>query len=233
MSLTCEKEYTIQIGTSLPDPFYYYKLDSFVEPTVPDSVAGRDLTRAIGNPVNLAVVAGKIGDAYSHIQTATIRFDRVNSDADFSGLDITLRMWLFPPSNNNAFLLSINDAAFNNFFALVNSTAGSTMFARARFNGGADVDAGDNLIAGQWNHILAWHTHGVEIGIRLNNGTPVTTPFVTGINATDRVSLFVLGNVNPALRKSFDEVSIWKGQALNAAEQDADWNSGNGITYPF
>ncbi len=233
MSVTCVKEFTIQIGTSLPDPFYYYKLDSFSEPTVPESVAGRDLTRTLGSAVALSIVTGKINSAYKYDTSGSFRAERTNADADFQGLDMTLRLWLFPPSNSNITLLAIASASFNNFFALINSTAGSTMIARARFNGGANVDVGDNLIPNQWNHVIAWHRQGVEIGLRINNGTPVTTPFVTGLNATGLVWFNFPGNGVVADRQSIDELSIWKGQALTTAEQDADWNSGNGLTYPF
>lgn len=218
MSITCEKQFTITVASGLPDPWAYYKVDSWDGTNIVDSVQGLDLVRSSGTT---ASIAGKIGNA---LQQGTMLAARNNVDVDFAGVDFTVRGWFQAPGvmqNNN--LVVCSDGA-NVFWDLRTDTTIGGFRWRVR-NGVTGIVEIPSITQNVWHHVIAWHRTGVEIGIVMDNGTPVTTAFVPGLSATNLLQMRVATH--------FDEISIWRGQVLTTAERNADWNDGNGVTYPF
>lgn len=228
MSTTCSRELSITIGAGIPEPFSYYKLDSFDGTNIVDSVSARDLTGATtsGQPT---LVAGKIGNALQYDASATPSatvYQRVNSDMDIGGLDATIRYWIFYTSGT--FAMNVDDFDVFNGLLVRCGASGSDMVARTSDGTNSVVSM---LVPGQWNHIIGWRKgDGSEIGIRVNNGTPVTAAsFAIASTGTMRIRFETFPNGLWIV----DEVALWKGQVLTTAQQDADWNDGDGVTYPF
>ncbi len=228
MSVTCQKEFSITIAGGLPEPLAYYKLDSQVGLVVPDSVGSRVLT--LNNPPN--IIVGKIGNAF---ENGSWQAQRSNADMSMLGVDFTFRVWFRAVTGGLSLIEVVGTASPSfNFFEIELVVAGATMSARSRIRNqaaGGVVNAVSQTIPYEsvtWHHIIGWHRNGVEIGVRLDNGTAVTTPFTSGMNPASPPQ-----ELNLTSEDDKDELSIWRGQVLTTAEQDADWNGGAGLTYPF
>ncbi len=227
MSLSCQKEFTITIAGGIPEPLSYYKLDSQVGLVVPDSVGSRDLT--LNNPPN--IIVGKIGNAF---ENGSWQAQRSNADMSMLGVDFTFRIWFRAFTSALSILEVVGTVSPGTNFFELDWTGGATITVRARIRNAA---AGGVFTAAAlpipfesvtWHHVMGWHRNGVEIGIRLDNASAVTTPFTFGMNPASPPQILNVLSENDA-----DEVSIWRGQVLTTAQQDADWNGGAGITYPF
>lgn len=233
MSLTCEKEMTITIGVGIPDPFYYYKLETFAANTLVDSVAARNILKTFGGS-DPTVVPAKIGDGYQYAFNGILWIaTRTNADANIQGIDVTIRAWVFPTTGSDYETNIEFRGGGSGFFELRSrvDVGVHNAYARIRTNVASPiVEISTGLVANQWNHVMVWHDNGTEIGVRVNNGTPATIAHTTGIEAKTAVRLDYLANNATAV--ILDELSIWK-ELLTDAQQTADWNGGAGATYPF
>lgn len=233
MATTCSRELSITIAEPLPEPFFYYKLDSFDGTNIIDSVAARNMAKTFGAS-DPTVVPAKISDGYSYAFNGLLWIaTRTNSDTNITGLDCTIRCWVFPTTGSDYELNIEIRQSTNRFFELRTRVDVGVHNAYARIKTNAvspNVEISTGLVANQWNHVMVWHDNGTEIGVRVNNGTPATIAHVTGIESTTSLRLDYLANNATAV--ILDEISIWK-QLLTDDQQDADWNGGNGVTYPF
>lgn len=235
MATTCSRELSITILEPIPDPFFYYKLES--NPggtTIVDSVAARDMSLSSGLAPS-SVIPAKIGNGFQFSAQAPISIHRRdNADCAIQGLDVTMRFWVFF-NTADVFSVAVQIIQGSSWFILNASNDGG-FDPKARLQIRRNVSGADNQIdvvlpMNQWNHILCWHEDGVEVGLRVNNGTPSTLAFTDGIQQTN--SLRLNANTNSGGTFIIDEISVWKGQVLTTEQQDADWNGGNGVTYPF
>jgi len=216
------------IVVPVTEPFAYYKLDTATSLIVPDSIGSRDMTLDLAPPI----IVGKLGNAYQGIGGGSSwQATRANADVDVGGVDFTVRMW-FKMFANNGFMFEIFSSG-TVLFEMQYNNVSSNMKIDVNISNGPGL--GDFATASTsplipietttWHHIIAWHRTGVEIGVRLDNGAPVTTPFTLGLGAVDEMAIWSDG--------SADELAIWRGTVLTEAEQDADWNEGSGRTWPW
>lgn len=232
MATTCSRELSITIADPLPEPFFYYKLDSFDGTNIIDSVAARNMAQTAGT--DPTVVPAKIADGFEYAFGGSLFIaSRSNADTNITGLDVTMRCWIFPTTGSEHEINIELRSGTSRFFELRTNTIGATQdaFARIRTNVvSPNVEISTPLIENQWNHVMVWHENGVEIGVRVNNGAPATIAHITGIESTSSLRLDYLANNATAV--ILDEIAIWK-QLLTTAQQNADWNGGVGVTYPF
>jgi hypothetical protein len=85
-------------------------------------------------------------------------------------------------------------------------------------------------VNGDFHHVVGYVRHGVEIGLIVDNGTPITAPFAFEVGITNQVAMSCVAL--PAA-PVIDELAVWNGVVLSAGEITTDWNNGNGQTYPF
>lgn len=116
---------------------------------------------------------------------------------------------------------------------------GSFTFSVCGITGGIKSVSSNHLISpipnNTWHHVIAWHDSVKnEIGIVIDNGTPVTLAHTGGVQARP-AEWFMLGASTASVRRmagKLDEAGLWK-RMLTAAERAALYNSGAGRTYPF
>lgn len=95
---------------------------------------------------------------------------------------------------------------------------------------------GGSFSTGTWYHVVAWHdATNDELGIAVNDGTPVTQSHATGVR--DGAADFAVGYCQGGASNRYfdgiiDEVGLWS-RVLTSGERTALYNGGNGITYPF
>lgn len=94
---------------------------------------------------------------------------------------------------------------------------------------------GSGLSTGVWTHVMAWYT-GVQVYLSVNNGTPVaSTVQIPCTGAFAGTNEFDIGRQQQApgmyIDGRVDEVSIWNGRYLTAAERTKIYNGGNGIKF--
>lgn len=93
---------------------------------------------------------------------------------------------------------------------------------------------GGSPSAGTWYHLIAWHdAANDQIGICVNNGTPNTAVYSSGI--TDGTHFFAIGRNGDTtfpqyLNGSIDEVGFWK-KVLTASERGQLYRNGAGLAY--
>lgn len=231
MAITCSRDLSIVVTAALPEPLAYYKLDSFSVLTVDDSVGSRDLTLVLVTTPP-TIIPGKIGNAFQRASGVTSwRAERTNADIDLGGTDFTVRLW-FRRTGTGIIMFDTYSAVdpgehtFTLQMDVINMRVQAIIANGPGFGDSATLNTPNNsIILNQWHHLIAWHRSGVEIGMRLDNAAPVTTPFLIGLDP--------LATIEIDSASDLDEVSIWRGQVLTTNQQNADWNDGNGVTYPF
>lgn len=100
-----------------------------------------------------------------------------------------------------------------------------------------DVEV-SGITSGVWYHIVFWHDPVADqIGMSINNGTPITSAWSLGIttpitDSTNRLWVGAYALSTPAYFTDgiIDELSIWNS-VLTADEREWLYNSGDGRTY--
>jgi hypothetical protein len=79
-----------------------------------------------------------------------------------------------------------------------------------------------------WHRVIFWYKKGIEIGLKIDNDAAVTVAAPV-LRALEFPNISIRSSVeNPAV----DEFGIYKGLVLTPAEMLADWNDGDGTTWP-
>lgn len=227
MSIKCQKSFTLSIasGVVVPAPFAYYNYDAWDGVSAKDLIAARNMTFLSGVPP--PVITGKISNAFD---LSGSRLVLVNAAFDFSGLDFTVRFW-FQTNNaasNGRPLEGFASAGAGIWLFRYEPTTGMFWFVNSTTTIGSTT-----LSPATWHHVVGWCKVGVEIGLMIDNVLIGTTPLAGDCGAgidTWRFP-FLLGL--PAGVLNVDEIAIWKGQSLTAAQINLDWNGGAGRTWPW
>lgn len=164
---------------------------------------------------------------------------------DFGDEDFTFSVWVKintkganrgiyaksdSPNSQKSYFLTFHNGAdtFRAFFA--SNADGSTFITIDSANFGSPS-------TGTFYHVVVYHDSvNNEIGIIVNDGTPDTAAFTTGVNQ-QTTDAFVIGmngwsgvaGDNP-FDGEIDEVGVW-GKVLSSADITALYNSGSGLPY--
>jgi hypothetical protein len=208
----------------------YYKLDEASGNAI-DAHGTRTLTEsaAIGS------TAGKINNARD-LESGDGRWFGVSDNTDHStgDIDFSFGFWVNPESlpGNAAPLGKDNNPTSREYGFYYSSGLRWYVFGPAseftEVNGGT-------LSTSTWYYVVVWHdATGNEIGISVNDGTPVTAAHTAGVR--DGTAGFAIGAISNNGGNHWDglvdEVGFWK-KKLSAAEITSLYNSGNGLAYKF
>lgn len=136
---------------------------------------------------------------------------------------IASKGWTASADTNREWVLFRNAVGNKLTFQVANST-----------DAGDAVQWGTSPLTATWYHIVCWHDATAnEIGITVNDGTPVTTSRSAGVNDGNRG--FCIGaSILQGLYFDglIDEFGFWK-KVLSSSEITELYNSGSGLAYPF
>lgn len=218
----------------------YWKLDE-ASGSALDSHSSNNLTDT--NTVGTATGIINGGRDY---EEANIEYHTItdNASLSFADEDFSISCWVRPestPGSNQPFIVGkgASDWSTSNGdeYILImdgfNSNRADWIVTDNNFSG-AQATSVAGLSAATWYHIVAWHDSVAnEIGLVINDGTPVTTSYTFGCN--NGTSNFTIGgDKNGAFTWDgiIDEVGIW-GKVLTSAEITELYNAGVGLAYPF
>lgn len=202
-----------------PEPFAYFKLDSYAGGVSIDSIAGNNLLVEAGS---ITVSSGKIGDAYFTVSG----WESTNRTAAFKegGIDLTWRYWTQPSAIGSTIILHKWGAGHGQNLVYL---AGGTMIVGDGGGGHTDTISG-SLDPEAWNHVCGWVKNGVEFGLMINGEIVQIKSFPYVIpTATE----FEVHNSNPG-SGGLDEISLWK-TVLTTNQILIDYNGGLGRTWPW
>lgn len=151
-----------------------------------------------------------------------------NTDLSTGDIDFTIQAWVNVYSTSSfPVVISKGTAGEREYIIYLNG--GEVRWVV----GTTEVDSNVTLSTATWYHIVAWHDSvNNEIGIAINNGTPVTTAHSTG--APDTTHPFELGaSTSQSLYWDgiLDEVGFWKNRVLNSSDIAELYNGGSGLSY--
>lgn len=247
MSTFCPKAFTITVNNPVIPPIFYYKLDLIGAGNVAVDSGPYGLDTNV-NAATVTIVPGKITTAHMWGSTG-VRY-RTTPDAhlDLTGLSWTVRIWA---------KLNALPGFFYNKIAYLSNTVWLRLAAKG-VGGSLPLPGSDSegrpyfgwtggwVWADQGNTAsvmkdLAWHRILVRydlasntVGITLDNGTEDTVktggafPGITTLQP--RMSGPDSGGA-PANDVSTCEYGLWPYR-FSDAQALADWNGGNGVTYP-
>lgn len=130
-------------------------------------------------------------------------------------------------SSNTQYLLYYDPSADRLNFIV--SSDGSAATAVTASNHGA-------VNTSTWYNVVAWHdATNNQIGIAVNDGTPNTTSYSSGVynnSGTLLVGQMVTSLGNTTWDGYIDELGVWS-RVLTSGERTSLYNSGSGLAYPF
>lgn len=199
-----------------------------------DSVGSNHLTDTNTTPS----AAGKVGNG-ANCQAGNSEYLTRADTADLSFADesVTLSLWVkYTTTGTTRRLLGKGTgvvAASQYAYVVQHASNGATYWI---VSDGTHTDSVNTaaLNTSTWYHIVMYYdADNDELGIIVNDGTPVTKAFTYGLH--DEAAAFYLGAgpgaVNP-LDGILDEVGIWR-RVLTASEITSLYNGGSGNAYPF
>lgn len=222
-------------STLLTNLVAYWKLED-PSGSLTDSTGTYTLTETSGT---IPTIAGKVGNARDFEQVDTEYFAQSDQAAFRVGdTDASWSMWINGETLTSAPVVfrKRNGSNANNSYALYYDHVAERLTFAAAIDSSTDtsVQWGSALSTSTWYFVVVWHDSvNNQIGISVNNGTPVTASHTTGIQ--DNAAEFQLGaSDNQALYWDgvIDEFGFWS-KVLSASERTELYNSGNGTTYPF
>lgn len=157
-----------------------------------------------------------------------------NPSLSFGDEDMTMGVWIKVESfSTGAEAIFGKWGAVDEYHLYIGPTVNSPRFAVNNGSVVTVVDWGSVLSVGVWYFIMGWHDSvNNQIGICVNNGTPVTASHTGGI--LDGASAFRFGSYDPIDIEKFDglmdEVFLYR-KLLSADERSWLWNGGLGRTY--
>lgn len=198
----------------------YWKLDE-ASGTRYDSHGTNDLTD--NNTVGSAT--GKVGNAADFIYANTESLTKSdNSDLSVGDIDFTICAWVkFDQLLSRA---TTYIATKDDDWRLYGTWDGAILFSVTAPSEATTSATATSISNSVWYFVVAWHDSvNNEIGISINNGTPITTSWSNGIR--DSNFDFKIGHTMDGL---IDEVGFWK-RVLTSAERAALYNNGIGLSY--
>jgi len=234
MSITCTKTLPLHVEAgSTVERVVYYKCEEpssgSPAPTLLDSVSGLNLVpqRTVGGGI-ITSVAGIIGNGFDF---PTGGFPNSweakygpTAAFNFTGDSFTIRFWHNPLAGATNYIIS----TIANLWG-VKLEANKYVF-RANLTTGI-VAATSLAVGAGWHRVIAWHEHGVGVGIKVDDDASITTAG-TGALTSGNVSVYI-GDASGFLTDSyyFDEFGLWTG-LWSDAQKLSDWNGGAGKTFP-
>jgi len=163
-----------------------------------------------------------------------------NASLSTGDIDFTVQAWIKPESlvGNLTYVMSKGKVGqVGSEYALhINFSDTPAFQVVSGVPSAATATWGSALSAGTLYHLLAWHDASAnQVGITVNDGTPVTASFSDG--SQDGTKPFRIGLDSETTASSYfdgviDECAFWK-RMLTAGERTQLYNSGSGLAYPF
>lgn len=211
----------------------YWKLDE-ASGTRYDSHSTNDLSESGGTTSS---TTGKISSAA--IFTASTQYLSPSSTSlcSFGDADFSIQIWVKLTTKSSSQRV-VSKFALSHGEYQIRYNAASDVFefevwSSAGYGGSGKVSTSSGISTGAWYHIIAYHDAAAnQIGIVLNNGTPVTTSHSTGVYPVTiafRLGDSVYGEAPDA---AFDELAFWS-KVLTGGEISSLYNGGSGLAYPF
>lgn len=214
----------------------YWKLDE-ASGNALDAVGSNNLTETNGP---IAPGTGIINGDRTFVSALSQYFTIAdNTDLSTGDIDFTVQAWVkaatFPSfpgimgkwnggASQKEYVLYYDSGV--NKFGLFVSSDGSADSAGVFWSSTASTAT--------WYHILAWHDSVNNLlGIAVNDGTPVTTSYSSGVH--DGTAAFNLAFPDLSGAKwdgQIDECAFWK-RMLTSGERTSLYNGGAGFAYPF
>lgn len=249
MSTICHKDYSITVSSPLPTPVLYYKFESLDASGILDSADGYTIARTdiqsgvVPQWTGWTVVPGLLGNCYQTTLISGI-LGKINpSPFDLSGnKSITIRFWFKATYLDGFSYWEVNTPCFGC------RMVGDGTHAQLKFRCylqmvTTPVQFGDLAIPCTPN---VWHRAVFQydnltgnLMMQLDNGTmntqPITNPAPPFTNNNKAGQYFYILDEAPSNGTQYtyiDELAIWNN-LLTTSQLLYDWNSGNGVTYPW
>lgn len=207
----------------------YWKLDE-ASGNMTDEVAGYVL-----------VESGSV-DAITGILNSGQRF--INSDSDklaiadnaalsFGDEDMTLSFWYYKANSGSYISVGKWDTgtSLNHEWGVRFNANKLEFYVSNNGTSAGAVASSADLANSAWYHVVCYHDATAnEIGLIINDGTPVTTSYSGGIR--DGTQPFEIGGSNTYYSSLYtiDEVGVWR-RVLTSEEITQLYNSGSGLSY--
>lgn len=228
MPVICRKNFSITVA---PGYYAYFKCDEATgAAALVNSVDGKNLVLSSGTTASLP---GKIGTSIELADSVTRAWVTATEAHWALTGSFTVRFWINPVyrPGNYAILFIINQFTL---WLIADLWAPGKIYTEWIVNdddgGSVSVDNPTELTLGSWNHVMLWFENGVGAGVKINNGAATTSPDTFPVRSFATRYMTLTGS-HFMWSNAFDELAIWN-RKLTTAEMTADWNSGNGVTYP-
>ncbi len=211
---------------------YYKSNDNLATTNVIDSIDNNNGTLGGGDNTDDLSVSGII-DTALHFNGADDVIDlNDGNDFDFvTGDDFSVSFWIKPDVWTNGLRIFSNDDGVNGYQIIEATSGGSGTGDNIQFwgNGGNLVVSTDEIVIGEWNHIVITFDSGTA-KIYINASTPFTGSTTISASTED---LFI--GVDPSGPDNYydgviDEIGIWN-RTLSQSEITQLYNNGIGITW--
>jgi len=215
-------------------PSYYQMNDDLATTNVIDIINNNDGTLEGGDNTQDISVTGIIGKAL-HLDGSSDIIDlNDGNDFDFTTSDdFSISFWIKPDEWVNGQRIFSNDDGSNGYQIIEATAGGSGTGNNIQFwgNGGSLVVSTDEIVIGEWNHIVVTFEGGTA-KIYINDSTPFSGSTTISASSND---LYI--GWDPSLSDNYydgviDEIGIWN-RTLSSSEVSELYNSGGGLTYPF
>lgn len=233
--------------------FAYYACEDASGGAIDSTSNHRDLGQSIG-PCNSTDYHGSgfIGNGfdvggYCGLHTGLL-FDSstgigANADYSFQGLtSFTVRFWCKTSADANRDNFIGTESTWEIYFGPAGgiATDGRIEFDLETDASSFTIDSTEMINDGAWHRVICWFDSGtLEVGIQIDNNTPVTTTADGGVWAIGSPQSLKFGQPTwdvvtpPAANFLVDELAIWSGYSLTSSDRTFDWNSGSGHGYPL
>lgn len=223
---TCLKSF-IQSVTA-PPYYAYYKLDEAAPANMlVDQIGGFNMTRFSGIATS---IAGKIGTAMSLGGVNRPQWITADDHWILTG-SFTIRIWFKPVHDSGSSLFLIHPQfRVSKWGTVAPPTFDAYIFFDVVTTAGSVSLQSSAMTVGAWNHVVCVFESGVGLTVYINNGAPTVSATVNLIQPIPS-GYILIDTFAAAGPDGIDEIAIWN-KKLTAAEITADWNGGNGVTYP-
>ncbi len=238
MATICEKDFTLNVGSSVecPTPFAYFKFDSSPAggASLIETVSGRDLS-SLGGTDAISDV-GKIGNSW--VFGSAVEYRRSDVDYFTGVVSATLRFWYMIPSSfaGEFGIILFLGGLFGSGFAIRHFAFPSRIFQCDFRNDNADLFTIDLPILqdDQFHRVVLRYEHNVAFRCKFDNDSDLS------IAANGEISPATVGpsNNQVIVEADFDfqelrlDELLYSKEYLTDSELLADWNDGDGRTFP-
>lgn len=218
------------VASGYSAPFAYYKLDENPAGLIAtDSVSGYNIGKISGSTA--VQVSGKISNAWD---INLSKYGVTNAVFDFTAKDFCIRFWCkWSSAATSAELWNRWDNS-NGWDVELVGNLGTTKLDFNVTAGGVNTDIrSGNLSTNTFHHCVVWCRHGTEIGLVVDNGTPVTASISEEIDFASIARDYSMALGLCTYHVQIDEAAFWKDYVLSGTDLLADYNGGLGVTYPL